>query len=149
MPRGRYVLTARAAQDLREARAWSLARWGKPLTDQYFADLHAGAQLISDNHASLRKRDELAAGTGLFLYPVREHYIVYEPIDANCTVIVAVIRQGRDVPSILRKWGLQIRTELAEIRARIAARKISFPSSRPKTRRTTAPRAGRQRGKRP
>jgi plasmid stabilization system protein ParE len=49
-----YVLTARAAADLIEARAWSRARWGKELTNRYFEDLHEGAQYIAENHASIR-----------------------------------------------------------------------------------------------
>jgi plasmid stabilization system protein ParE len=142
----RYVLTARAVQDLREARAWSRARWGKQLTDQYFIDLHAGAQYIAEHHASLRRRDELAAGTGLLLYPVREHYLVYEPIDANRIVIVAVIRQGRDLPAILRKWGLQIRRELDAIHSRAQAGTIALPSRPAKKRRVRAPRSTRKRG---
>ena len=146
MPAKRYVLTARAVQDLRETRAWSRARWGKQLTDQYFIDLHAGAQYIAERHASLRRRDELAAGTGLLLYPVREHYLVYEPIDADRTVIVAVIRQGRDVPAILRKWGLQIRRELDEIRSRLQAGTIALPSRPAKKRRVPGPRSSRKRG---
>jgi plasmid stabilization system protein ParE len=144
VPAKRYVLTARAVQDLREAKAWSRARWGEQLTDQYFIDLHAGAQYVAEHHASLRRRDELAAGTGLLLYPVREHYLVYEPIDANSTVIVAVIRQGRDVPAILRKWGLQIRRELDEIRSRVQTGKIVVPSRSAKRRRAPGPRSTRK-----
>lgn len=128
MPQKQYVLTERAAADLREARAWSRARWGKKLTDRYFADLHKAAQYIAENHASLHKGEDLAAGTGLRLYPVREHYLVYEPVDAECIAIVAVIRQGRDVPSILRKWGVYIMRELAEIRARIQLGRIHLPA---------------------
>ena len=92
MARKHYLLTARAAADLREARRWSLARWGKVLTDRYFDDLHAAAQHIAENKESLRSRDELTAGTALLLYPVREHYIVYEPLSDRLIALVAVIR---------------------------------------------------------
>ena len=95
MPRARYVLTARAAADLREARAWSRARWGKELTSRYFDDLHEGAQFIAENQSALRPRQELSAGTSLWVYPVREHYIVYEPLAERFIAVVAVIRQGR------------------------------------------------------
>lgn len=128
MSRRRYFLTARAASDLREARAWSRARWGKELTNQYFDDLHKGAQFIAENQAALRERHDLAGGTTLLLYPVREHYIVYEPLDERHIVIVAVIRQGRDIPSILRKWAAPIRRELTDIRARLQRGEIAFPA---------------------
>lgn len=125
-----YVLTARAEADLRQARAWSLGRWGPELTDRYFDALHEGAQYIAENHASLRVNDELAGGTALLLYPVREHYIVYEPLAPKFIVILAVIRRGRDLPSILQKWAPPLRRELMEIRAMIARGEIKPPSRR-------------------
>ncbi len=124
---GSYVLTVRAEADLREARTWSRARWGSELTNRYFQDLHEGAQYIAENHTSFRNRHELAGGTALCLYPVREHYIVYEPLTEKLIAIVAVIRQRRDIPAILRKWAAPIRRELTEIRARIERREIPVP----------------------
>ena len=126
----RYILTNRAAGDLREARAWSRASWGKELTNGYFDDLHEGAQYIAEHYTSLRGRHDLAGGTALLLYPVREHYLVYEPLDARHVVIVAVIRQGRDIPAILQKWAAPIRRDLTEIRAAIASGKIPLPARR-------------------
>jgi plasmid stabilization system protein ParE len=128
-----YVLTARAAADLNEARVWSRARWGKELTNRYFEDLHEGAQYIAENHASFRGRHELAGGTALLLYPVREHYIVYEPLAARFIAIVAVVRQGRDIPAILQKWAAPIRREMIEIRGKIG--EIRIPSRRAQPRR--------------
>lgn len=127
MRRKSYVLTVRAAADLREARAWSLSRWGKELTNQYFEDLHEGAQYIADNHASFGSRHRLAGGTSLLLYPVREHYIVYEPLAEKSIAVVAVIRQGRDIPTILQKWAAPIRRELIEIRGMIERGEIRIP----------------------
>jgi plasmid stabilization system protein ParE len=136
VPRQSYLLTARAAADLREARAWSRARWGKELTNRYFDDLHEGAQYIAANHASFRDRHELAGGTALLLYPVREHYIAYEPLSSRLIAIVAVIRQSRDVPAILQKWAASIRREVIEIREKIARGEIRVPSrAAPRSRR--------------
>jgi len=123
-----YVLTARAAADLTEARVWSRARWGKELTNRYFEDLHEGAQYIAENHASFRDRQELAGGTALLLYPVREHYIVYEPLGPRFIAIVAIIRQRRDIPAILQKWAAPVRRELIEIRDKIERGEIQIPS---------------------
>lgn len=135
MRRRSYVLTARAAADLNEARVWSRARWGKELTNRYFEDLHEGAQYIAENHASFRGRHELAGGTALLLYPVREHYIVYEPLAARFIAIVAVVRQGRDIPAILQKWAAPIRREMIEIRDKIKRGEIRIPSRRAQPRR--------------
>jgi len=120
-------LTVRAEADLREARSWSRARWGKELTDRYFQDLHEGARYIAENHVSLRSRHDLAGGTALCLYPIREHFIVYEPLTEKLIAIVAVIRQRRDVPAILQKWAAPIRRELTQIRAMIERREIRIP----------------------
>jgi plasmid stabilization system protein ParE len=128
VPRKSYLLTAQAAADLREARIWSRARWGKELTHRYFDDLHDGAQHIAENYASFRDRHELAGGTALLIYPVREHYIVYEPLAPRLIAIVAVIRQGRDIPAILQKWAAPIRRELMEIRDKIARGEILVPA---------------------
>lgn len=128
MRRRSYVLTARAAADLSEARVWSRARWGKELTNRYFEDLHEGARYIAENHASFRNRQELAGGTALLLYPVREHYIVYEPLAPRFIAVVAVVRQGRDIPAILQKWAAPIRRELIEIRGKIERGEIRIPS---------------------
>jgi plasmid stabilization system protein ParE len=127
VPQAFYVLTLRAEADLRAAQAWSRARWGPKLTDRYFEDLHEGAQYVGQNQASLRSRHDLAGGTALFLYPVREHYLVYEPLAPRLVAIVAVIRQARDIPTLLRKWAAPIRRELAEIRARISRGEIRIP----------------------
>ena len=136
MRRKSYVLTDRAASDLSEAQVWSRARWGKELTNRYFEDLHEGAQYIAENHTSFRERQELAGGTALLLYPVREHYIVYEPLGPRFIAIVAVIRQGRDIPAILQKWAAPIRRELIEIRGKIERAEIRIPSrSAPQPRR--------------
>ena len=125
-----YVLTVRAEADLREARTWSRARWGKELTNRYFEDLHDGAQYIAENRASLRNRHDLAGGSATLLYPVREHYIVYEPLAERFIAIVAVIRQGRDIPAIIQKWAAPIRRELTEIRGKIERDEIRVPMRR-------------------
>ena len=76
----------------------------------------------------MRGRQELSGGTSLLVYPVREHYIVYEPLAERFIAVVAVIRHGRDVPAILLKWSAPIRRELIEIRARIERSEITWPT---------------------
>lgn len=127
MPRKRYVLTLRAADDLREARAWSRARWGTSLTRRYFEDLHRGARYAAENCNRLRARNELVSATALNVYPIREHYLIYEPLNSDTVVIVAVIRQGRDLPAILGKWAGPIRRELADVRSRMERGEIKIP----------------------
>src|SRR6266851_10390200 len=83
---------------------------------------------IAENQDALRERRELSGGTSLLVYPVREHYIVYESLAERFIAVVAVIRQGRDVPAILQRWSAPIRRELIEIRARIERGEITWPT---------------------
>jgi hypothetical protein len=91
--------------------------------------LHKGAQYVAECHPSLQLRQHLAGGTALLLHPVREHYLIYEPLNDQYIVIVAVIRQRRDIPAILQKWAAPIRRELAAIRAAIDRKEIALPGT--------------------
>jgi plasmid stabilization system protein ParE len=118
MSRPSYVLTPTARQHLREAKARSLTQWGHELTEQYFRDLEKAALYLADRHSRIAARKELAADSGLSLYPAREHYIVYEPLTRNKIAIVAFIRQGRDIPALLSRHAPLFRRELDKIRKR-------------------------------
>ena len=111
----RYILTETAERDFREARRWSLSRWGHELTRQYFADLHAGAQDTAKNDRSLAQQHHLTGISGLGIRGIREHYMVFVPIGDRRIVIVALIRQTRDVPAILKANSFLIRRQLDEI----------------------------------
>ncbi len=110
-----YILTSTAADDFRHARQWSTSRWGPSLTKQYFIDLHEAAERIAKNNLSLAQTEQLTGTTNLGIYTVREHYMVYLPMDDNKIIIVALIRQSRDVPSILQANNYIIRREIRDI----------------------------------
>jgi len=129
MSRKNYILTEKAEQDLKEAKIWSLQRWNKELTNKYFEDLHQGAQFIAEHFHSYKARDDLSGASGLFVYPVREHYIVYLPIENKCVVIVSVIRQSRDIQSILKKWNFRIQSEIEFIKKKISCGEIILPNN--------------------
>ena len=122
-----YILTRLAESDLYDAKTWSLSRWGSKLTQTYFSDLHEAAVYITLHHHKLKNREDLTGQTGLSIHPVREHYLVYLPINEQCIIIVAVIRQSRDVPQILGKAEFMIRREVMEIRRRINCGELSLP----------------------
>jgi len=112
--RRHYILTETAKRDFREARRWSLSRWGKELTKQYFFDLHESAESIARNYEHFSSTKHIES-TELSVHPIREHYIVYIPINGNRIVIVSLIRQTRDVPAILKINGFMIQRQLNEI----------------------------------
>lgn len=107
-----YILTATAARDFREARQWSIARWGKKRTKLYFQQLHDGAEYIATHQRAIAPRDDLTGNTELGVYPVGEHYLVYAPIGDTQIIIVALFRQTRDVPIILEANSYRIRRQL-------------------------------------
>jgi len=109
-----YILTKTAEHDFREARQWSLSRWGSELTKQYFTDLHKSAENIAQNYKRIASMEHVADATELSVHPVREHYLVYVPISGKRIVIVALIRQTRDVPTIIQASGFMIQRQLKE-----------------------------------
>ncbi len=114
-----YILTETAERDFREARRWSLSRWRPESTKQYFADLHAGAEDSAKKYRSLAQKDHLTGTSGLGIRAVREHYLVYVPIGNRNIVIVALIRQTRDVPAILKASSFLIRRQLDGIAGKL------------------------------
>lgn len=107
-----YVLTRTAERDFREARRWSLARWGAKQTKLYFQRLHDAAEYIAEHQPAISRRDDLTDDENLGAYPAGEHYIVYAPLDDSQIAIVALIRQTRDVPAILQANSFRIRRAL-------------------------------------
>ncbi len=112
--RRHYILTETAERDFRAARQWSLSRWGRVLR-QYFTDLHECAESIALNPNRFSSREPVSNTAELNVYSVREHYLVYVPIKRSCIVIVALVRQTRDVPAILNANGFLIQRQLKEV----------------------------------
>lgn len=118
MASNHYVLTIGALEDIREIADWSLLNWGKAKTIAYLNDLHQGLIFIAANFKTFennKTREDLSGGTGLLLYPINKHYVVFVPVSENTIAVAAVIRQGRDIASILQKDAIAIRRELQEI----------------------------------
>jgi len=84
-----------------------------------FQRLTPGGGVCRHELPSLSNRDDLSGDTGLPVHPVREHYLVYLPVADQHIVIVAVVRQSRDVPEILGRAEFMIRREVMEIRGKI------------------------------
>ena len=115
MPKRSYMLTKTAEFDFRSARDWSLKRWGKSITQQYFKDLHQGAESVAKNYFSLPDSLDITSSSELLVWPIKEHYIVYIPYQDHKIIIVALIRQSRDVPAILGKNRFLIERELKNL----------------------------------
>lgn len=110
-----YVLTRLAEQDFREAKKWSMQRWGSKLTKQYFLTTHDITEKIGQKTSQYHTKEELAGDTGLCIHAVKEHYLVYVPVSDKKIIVVALIRQTRDVPSILKTHTRRIKNEVERI----------------------------------
>lgn len=110
-----YILTSTAEQDFRDVKIWSRKRWGAELTKQYFQDLQSAANDLAQNYQRYKSRDDLNGDTGLSIYAIREHYLIYIPLFNDRIIIVALIRQVRDVPAILKTHAVHIKSEVSEI----------------------------------
>lgn len=82
---------------------------------QYLNALHEGAEHIAKNHLSLTGSNDIADTTGLGVYAIKAHYIFYLPISNEQIIIVALIRQIRDIPTILKTNQHHIRREVKAI----------------------------------
>jgi plasmid stabilization system protein ParE len=119
-PKRRYILTQTAEDDFRQARLWSKRRWGAELTRAYFQDLHEGAQYLAQNWQSLPSKNNLTNESDLGIYAVREHYMVFLPVPAKTMIIIiALIRQTRDVPTILKTNSFAIQRALQSVSGKL------------------------------
>lgn len=119
MERRFYTLTRRAEKDLSDIADWSLVRWGSDLTDDHLEALHKGVEWIAKNQRKITTRPELALGSGLSIYLIREHYVVFLPVAKEHVIVVAFLRQGRDIPTILRKNSSRFARDLKYIEQKI------------------------------
>jgi plasmid stabilization system protein ParE len=87
----------------------------KPNLPSCIHDLHKTAQHIAEHQQRYAERKSLTGESGLGLYPVREHYIVYEPLTPKKMAIVDFIQQGRDIPALLSRYAPMFRRDLGKI----------------------------------
>ncbi len=127
-PEQHYTLTETAENDLLAARRWSEARWGSELSRQYFQELHEAANFCALNQSAIAERDDLTGGSGLLVHPVREHYLIFLSASSSYIIIVSVLRQGRDIPEILRRSSFMIKREVERIRHLIESGEITIPN---------------------
>lgn len=111
----KYILTDTAEKNFLEAKQWSKTRWGSKRTLSYFKAVEACANRLSDRCFSLPSSEKLTSSSDLYVWPVNEHYLIYLPIRKGLIVIVAFIRQTRDVPSILAANTFLIEREVKAI----------------------------------
>ncbi|MET0155787.1 MAG: hypothetical protein ABW189_06775 [Rickettsiales bacterium] len=95
-----------------------MSRWGKEATAQYFRDIDKVAVAPGRNNGNSALRHELTDDGNVKVYPAREHYIVYCETGNGSIAILAFIRQGRNVPELLKKYAYVFNREMRNIQCR-------------------------------
>lgn len=111
----KYFLSPSAIKHLREHKKWSLKNFGNEMTRKYFQDIDKGLDYIAENYNSFPQRPELTGTTGLSLYPVREHHIIFIAIN-DVVYVVDILGQAQDIPSILNENAKIFKRELVELK---------------------------------
>jgi plasmid stabilization system protein ParE len=111
-----YLLTQTAANDFRRAKAWSLKRWGKENTTSYFQHIENIANELG-KQTLLAKTDVLDVDN-LSIWPIKEHYLVYIPLDNELIAIVGLFRQTQDLTSIIQNNSFAFKHQFAKLALR-------------------------------
>ena len=112
MPRT-YFLSPTSIGQLRHHKKWSLERFGPATTKKYFEDMDKDFQYIADHYERFPPRSELTGESGLSVYPVREHYVIYVPMSDGIH-IAAVLGQSQDIPNILNENAAVFQREIVK-----------------------------------
>lgn len=99
----KYLLSPSAVQNLHHQKEWSLKQWGRDQTRKYFDDLTKGFDYIADNYKRFPARKELTGDTEFLIYPIRENYVVFQPLKDGRIFIHGILGQDQDIPNILRQ----------------------------------------------
>jgi plasmid stabilization system protein ParE len=97
-----YVLTRRAAMDLRDIRAFSRAQWGAATAQRYMADLYRVLARIAEIPELGEARQYRSAP--FLMIPARQHVIVYDRVPVG-VVVLTVLHQARDIEGIIARQG--------------------------------------------
>jgi plasmid stabilization system protein ParE len=109
-----YFLSPTAIEHLRAHKKWSLKQFGHKTTKKYFQDMDKGFQYIADNYERFSSRPEITGETGLCVYPIREHFVIFVPFN-NGVHIADVLSQVQDIPNILSENAAVFQRELSQI----------------------------------
>lgn len=111
--RARFLLTRRAASDLRSIHAYSSRKWGPAVAQKYMADLYAAMHQVADDpHLGTAR---LARATPFRMAPAREHFLIFDVIPRG-VVVLTVQHQVRDIESLVAQFRPSFLAQVAQLR---------------------------------
>ena len=94
----RFILTRRAALDLRSIHAHSRRQWGDVVATRYIADLYAAMREVAANPDAGRLRQPRSAP--FLMVSAQRHFIVYDLIPQGI-VVLTIPHQMRDIETLI------------------------------------------------
>ena len=105
-----FLLTRKAALDLRRIHTRSRREWGDDVADQYLADLYAAMGVAAANPEKGRWRQYRSAP--FLMVPARQHFVIYDLVPQGIAVLT-VQHQVRDIASLIAELTPAFHTEVA------------------------------------
>jgi toxin ParE1/3/4 len=108
-----FILTRRAARDLRDIHERSVTNWGEARADRYLDDIYSAFGKVVANPGLGRLR--ASRSSPFLMIPVGQHFVVYDEIDRR-VVVLTVLHQVRDVERIVAAMAPDFLAEIETIR---------------------------------
>lgn len=97
-PTATFLLTRKAALDLRQIHSRSRRKWGDGVADRYLADLYAVMSDAASNPEEGRLRQYRS--TPFLMVPARQHFVIYDLVPQGIAVL-AIQHQVRDIETLI------------------------------------------------
>ena len=108
----KYVLTKRAALDLREIYNYSADQWGDIRAEKYLSDLYDAFQHMADEPQIGQFRQYRSAP--FLMSPSEKHYAIYMKIEGGIA-IATILHSKRDIESVISEIGEGLIAEISVI----------------------------------
>ena len=112
-----FILTRRAARDLRDIHKRSVVNWGKARADRYLDDIYAVLTKVSVNPNLGRARWRRSAP--FMMVAAGHHFVIYDEL-GDTVIILAILHQVRDIERIIATMRPEFISELEVLRGRRA-----------------------------
>ena len=113
MTNARFLLTRRAADDLRAIHRHSLEEWGEETARAYMAKLYAAMTAVAERpETGLLRRHRSAP---FRMVPAGRHFVVYDATDIGA-VILTILHQRRDIERIIAGFTPDFMEQVAALR---------------------------------
>lgn len=97
---GEYRLSERAAQDIADIYAYSLARWGEDKADEYVGGIYHVLEKLTAHPGRNTSRDKRSAPFRMIA--AQQHFVLYEMLGDEI-VVLAIMHQAQNVEKHVAK----------------------------------------------